>query len=360
MFRVFSKFNALFVRPKIRGAIAEYQTQLIDTVKDDIAKLQDRFKQQYGHSQAHSMSQLHDIPPISGSIIWARQIENQLDGYMKRVEDVLGTQWALHAEGKRLRDDSVNFRKKLDTRPVYTTWVNDVNRRHISISGRLFRINRNRASGNSLELAVNFDAQVITLFKEVRNLQWLSFSIPHAISNVSKEARRVYPYAVSLMESVRAFVQTCQIIANMADVALLLHGYRDDVQKLIAKGVPLKWETFVHAYEVHIRTDDNDSSSVSSVSSSSATIGRRCEPLTGVPRPRCEPLIDVLPAPGRLEFLPLRVTVGASPSLSSDPSLSLSSVSSDRSVVPVFCRLRRSSFSGICLNKANRRIFSAS
>jgi len=37
MFRVFSKFNALFVRPKIRGAIQEYQTQLIENVKTDIA-----------------------------------------------------------------------------------------------------------------------------------------------------------------------------------------------------------------------------------------------------------------------------------------------------------------------------------
>jgi dynein heavy chain 1 len=36
MFRVFGKFNALFVRPKIRGAIQEYQAQLIENVKEDI------------------------------------------------------------------------------------------------------------------------------------------------------------------------------------------------------------------------------------------------------------------------------------------------------------------------------------
>ena len=38
MFRIFSRFNALFVRPHIRGAIREYQTQLIQRVKDDIGK----------------------------------------------------------------------------------------------------------------------------------------------------------------------------------------------------------------------------------------------------------------------------------------------------------------------------------
>jgi dynein heavy chain 1 len=36
MFRVFSKFNALFFRPRVRGAIQLYQAQLIERVKDDI------------------------------------------------------------------------------------------------------------------------------------------------------------------------------------------------------------------------------------------------------------------------------------------------------------------------------------
>lgn len=44
MFRIFSRFNALFVRPHIRGAIREYQTQLIQRVKDDIEALHEKFK----------------------------------------------------------------------------------------------------------------------------------------------------------------------------------------------------------------------------------------------------------------------------------------------------------------------------
>ncbi|KAL2166549.1 hypothetical protein VTG60DRAFT_2516 [Thermothelomyces hinnuleus] len=253
MFRVFSKFNALFVRPKIRGAIAEYQTQLIDNVKQAITALHERFKQQYGHSEAHAMAQLHDLPPVSGAIIWARQIERQLDGYMKKVEDVLGADWALHAEGQRLQSESDLFRKKLDTRPIFEAWLHDVQRKQISISGLLFNINRIRSAGNTLELAVNFDAQVIALFKETRNLVWLNFPVPHSINNVAKEAKRVYPYAVSLMESVRTFAQTNRQIADMSEVAVLLSGHRDEVYTLIAKGIPLKWESFVNTYEVHFK-----------------------------------------------------------------------------------------------------------
>ena len=124
MFRVFSKYNALFVRPKIRGAIQEYQTQLIENVKADIAALHDRFKLQYGNSEAHAMAQLRDLPPISGAIIWARQIERQLNTYMRRVEDVLGKGWELYAEGQKLQNESMIFRKKLDTRAVQMQRLN--------------------------------------------------------------------------------------------------------------------------------------------------------------------------------------------------------------------------------------------
>lgn len=253
MFRVFSKFNALFVRPKIRGAIAEYQVQLINKVKDDIDALQERFTHQYGQSEAHAMAQLHDIPPISGAIIRARQVERQLDSYMSKIEDILGAKWAQHTEGQRLFALGERFRERLDTKPIFDDWLRDINRKQLSISGRLFVIHQNRVKGNQLEVHVNFDSQVITLFKEVRNLLWLNFNVPHSISNVSKEARRVYPFAVSLMESLNTYDQTNLAIDGMSQVSILLNNYRNNVQAFVAKGAPLRWDTFVLAYDVHIR-----------------------------------------------------------------------------------------------------------
>ena len=62
MFRVFGRFNALFVRPKIRGAIQEWQTQLIDSVKDDIRRLQDKFMSSYRVSSFCISLDLADLP----------------------------------------------------------------------------------------------------------------------------------------------------------------------------------------------------------------------------------------------------------------------------------------------------------
>ncbi|KAJ3727228.1 dynein heavy chain, N-terminal region 1-domain-containing protein [Lentinula guzmanii] len=247
MFRVFSKFNALFVRPKIRGAIQEYQTQLIDSVKEDIKHLHDKFKTQYRYSEAFHMSQMRDLPPIAGAIIWARQIERQLLTYMKRVEDVLGKGWELYAEGQKLQSESSAFRKKLDTRPVYEAWLHDINRRNMGVDGRLFEIVRLRGGG--FQLAVNFDPQIITLFKEVRNLLWLGFQVPHAITNMAKDAKRVYPHAVSLMETVRTYGQTLDLVENNRGIEWLVAEYRNESQRMISKGVNIRWDHFVNQYD---------------------------------------------------------------------------------------------------------------
>ncbi|KAI0042887.1 hypothetical protein FA95DRAFT_1563857 [Auriscalpium vulgare] len=247
MFRVFSKFNALFVRPKIRGAIQEYQTQLIDSVKQDIARLHDKFKTQYRYSEAYHMSQMRDLPPIAGAIIWARQIERQLLTYMKRVEDVLGKGWELYAEGQKLQSESSAFRKKLDTRPVYDAWLHDINRRDMGVNGRLFEIVRLRGGG--FQLAVNFDPQIITLFKEVRNLLWLNFQVPHAITNMAKDAKRVYPHAVSLMETVRTYGQTLDLVESNKGIEWLVAEYRNEAQRMVTRGMNIRWDHFVSQYD---------------------------------------------------------------------------------------------------------------
>lgn len=48
------------------------------------------FQIQYPSSKSFRMSQARDLPPVSSSIIWAKQIDRQLTMYLNRVEAVLG------------------------------------------------------------------------------------------------------------------------------------------------------------------------------------------------------------------------------------------------------------------------------
>ncbi|KAK9459211.1 dynein heavy chain, N-terminal region 1-domain-containing protein [Lipomyces oligophaga] len=251
MFRVFSQFNALFIRPKIRGAIREYQNQLIDSVKLDIEALHDRFLRQYPNSDAFFMDDLRDLPPISGAIIWVRQIERQLDLYMKRVEDVLGKGWAMYSEGAKLQNESISFRKKLDSKQIFDSWLRDITERRISVNGRLFNIGRTRfGEKNRLELTINFDPQVITLFKEVRNLTYLKYQVPHVINSVSKDAKKVYPYAMGFTNSLRAYTQATMLVEKLGDSAVLMNDCLAKVHEFIESGMKMTWESFVRAFDL--------------------------------------------------------------------------------------------------------------
>jgi hypothetical protein len=113
---------------------------------------------------------------------------------------------------------------------------------------------------------VNFDPQIITLFKEVRNLLWLNFQVPHAITNMAKDAKRVYPHAVSLMETVRTYGQTLDLVEHNKGIEWLVAEYRNESQRMISKGkrkveygasqliasiegMNIRWDYFVNQYD---------------------------------------------------------------------------------------------------------------
>jgi len=102
MFRVFATFNPLFFRPAIRSAVNAFRTVLLKNVREDVKRLQEKFRLRYDESSERKCADLRDIPPLSGRILWARQIENQLSTLMKRMEDVLGAAWEDHFEGEVL------------------------------------------------------------------------------------------------------------------------------------------------------------------------------------------------------------------------------------------------------------------
>lgn len=46
----------------------------------------------------------------------------------------------------------------------------------------------------------------VDVWQEVRNLQWLGFRIPFSVTLLASQAKQVYPYAVSLRETIRMYV----------------------------------------------------------------------------------------------------------------------------------------------------------
>ncbi len=250
-FRVFSKFNALFFRQRIRGAIQQHQTDLIQTVKEDINALQQKFKRHYSASESERMSGLRDLPPMSAKIIWAKQIERQLDQYMDRIEAVLGSGWETHADGRALKNSCDSFKKKLDTQPIFNEWIERIkDSSNFEVGGRIFDV-RKRSAGSSntiLQLGVSFNKEIITLFKEVRNLAWLAndhygFRVPYTIKIMSDEAKERYPYAMALTETLRTYQHINTQLSE--DIGTLTAKTKKSVQVALAKAFNkhIKWDS---------------------------------------------------------------------------------------------------------------------
>uniref|UniRef100_A0A0N5AC29 DHC_N1 domain-containing protein n=1 Tax=Syphacia muris TaxID=451379 RepID=A0A0N5AC29_9BILA len=249
MFTIFQRFNALFVRSHIRGAIREYQTSLIQRVKEDIDQLQTRFTDFRKESNERNLNTI-DIPPLSASIIWLRQIDRRLSQYMKRIEDVLGKGWENHVEGERkfghrLKLEGENFRKKLNTQPIFEDWIAKVKAKNPSIQERLFAFDKRQKDGKVLlHLKVNFSPDVVTLFKEVRNLKHMGFRVPLNIVNFSHHANLLYPFAMSLLESIRTYDSINERIANKPGISMLIASCRKEIHNQLSEGNLLMWDSY--------------------------------------------------------------------------------------------------------------------
>ena len=198
------------------------------------------------------MPHVRDLPPVSGSIIWAKQIDRQLTAYMRRVEDVLaswqlGKGWANHVEGQKLKADSDSFRAKLNTQEIFDDCVRKVNQRNLGVSGRILDIENIRARsgrGNQFKLKVNFLPETIQLSKEVRNLKNLGFRVPLAIVNKAHQAKQLYPFTISLIESARSYKESLEKMEARPNITLLVAGLRRDVQQLVTEGCALVLESY--------------------------------------------------------------------------------------------------------------------
>ena len=66
-------------------------------------------------------------------------------------------------------------------------------------------------------------------------MKWLGFRVPLSIVNKAHQANQLYPFAMSLFESVRTYHQTLDKIEERPSISLLVAGLHKEVQNLIAE-----------------------------------------------------------------------------------------------------------------------------
>lgn len=196
---MFARFNPLLARTRVRAAVKEFQLQLMNTVGQAVQKLQSKFTHKYESSSASCIATTRGIPPMSGKILWAKQMERQVQTLMKRMSDVLGKEWRQQLEGRELRRSCEELLNKLDSKGFFRTWVIEWERElrsdnNLKLGTYPIKIVR---EGNMFVARANFDEKHEYLAREIRYLKWLGYDddIPPTITRLSEDAMTRYPHA---------------------------------------------------------------------------------------------------------------------------------------------------------------------
>ena len=246
MFRVFARFNPLLTRTRVRVAVKEFQMQLIATVAQAVAKLQSKFTLKYESSSAARISRLRGIPPIAGKILWAKQMERQVNALMERMGNVLGPNWGQHLEGRQLRKSGDELLAKLDARSFFRAWITEWEKELTNqASSRLhsYPVVIEMGRGNQLFAKVNFDEKAELLFKEIRHLKWLGFErdVPRTLTMVSEEAIQRYPFAMATKTALRSYQSVRGLITP--ELEPLVMPQLLDVRETVSEAFDVKLDT---------------------------------------------------------------------------------------------------------------------
>lgn len=237
MFYIFEQFRPLMSRPRIRTACREYQHELLGIVKDELAKLQLQFSQQGVNSE---VARLRDVPPVAASIMWARQMNKRLNSLMSRLGVVLGADWKHTSEGGRIYAECTTLLERLDTTELFESWVDDVSGKGLFLDEPILKILKH---DGAFEMHVNFDASMGSVFKELRNLLWMGFTVPSAVVRSSRRARSLYPHASVTTELLQTFVAIVSSLESRTNTKLLLRIEVADVWALVRRTMTEAWDT---------------------------------------------------------------------------------------------------------------------
>ena len=232
LFVLFSAFRSLFFRPAIYNAVMPFRSVLVKSVHDDMKVLREKLTGRYDEGPEGALATLRDLPPLAGRILWAQQIENQLHVLMGRIESVLGVNWKDHDEGKHFSEVCRELLGRLGVGKLYNDWLTSCMKsdtlKYTNTRDFLFLVEDDGHHKRSC--SVNFDPRRVTIFKEVKYLDWLlpsldtiHKSIPLTIRSVAEEVRYRYPIAMSLEASLAVMVESMQEINSRNNLLLASH-----------------------------------------------------------------------------------------------------------------------------------------
>jgi len=191
--QVFALQKTVLNRPGVRSLLAAERETALGSLSSQLKGIQSAFD-----SNEPIEGKLNASPTLS-SILWAKKLQTSLESTL----EILAMLFDDMPSSRKIEESARSLVSKIDAwkADVFREWSNAVEDEQATLT----------VSGNIMEidfkgiLVVNFPEKLVTLIREVRQLQALGFQIPASIKSVAKTAERVYHYGVTLQKIATLF-----------------------------------------------------------------------------------------------------------------------------------------------------------
>ena len=235
------RFNPLFYRKRIRSTIEQLQTTMLQKIREDLESLREKFKTPYSDTGASKLASIRDIQSHVSPCVWARRFELRLCMLKQRVKDVLGDGYDRDQSGRQLMDECMSFADRLNLKNMADDCGDKFMQESLALHKPLFAIETNESTGRTL--VADYDERIPYLFKEYRMFKANYYRLPFSGIVMASRAQQIYPHAVIMTQSMRAYNKGCKLIESYPRIAPLVTKFQAEVHEyIIGKGLSLHWQ----------------------------------------------------------------------------------------------------------------------
>ena len=126
-------------------------------------------------------------------MIWGKQILRKLKRYKDQIKAVLGENWDEQEQGRELKNFCNRFESKLENHLKNCTQKLQEMKHMKNIhedqhsNKNIFTLQKHPGS-DTYKLSVQFDDNIVTLFKEIRNFKWMQVKTPTILKFKAEQA----------------------------------------------------------------------------------------------------------------------------------------------------------------------------
>ncbi|XP_033109038.1 cytoplasmic dynein 2 heavy chain 1-like [Anneissia japonica] len=198
LLREFQRYKELIKRDSVKKELVSERETLLQQLQQYIKNIKEDFNTRVNEGKPKLGK---NLPEVTNNIVWVRQLEAKVEETSNTAEALLNDLSGF----SRFRKDAVELLEELHNwrQDQFDTWSQDTlaaiedTRKPLGLqtTGRLMDFDT-----KDNKLVVNYGDKLVTLLREVRQLQGLGFAIPAKIQHTANVAQKFYRHGVILKQ----------------------------------------------------------------------------------------------------------------------------------------------------------------